>query len=177
MGCNQYTRRDHVIGVGFEIEYAGKRMHSIAWPDRPAERYMNDELESELCKVSPMGGGCCKPCDTPLAVETPAVEPVAEVAEPAEPTADAPPESVDPLPEVIETQTPVDPIAPPEFVFNRELTETVNIYNYLTVYPNATNQEVIAALNGFGMEVSTSQVSRQRTKLKEVQGDTSETTV
>lgn len=40
-----YRRADAVVGVGFFIPFAGKYVHSIAWPDVPAERYTVERLE------------------------------------------------------------------------------------------------------------------------------------
>lgn len=40
-----YRRSDAVVGVGFFIPFAGKYVHSIAWPDVPAERYTVERLE------------------------------------------------------------------------------------------------------------------------------------
>ena len=39
-----YKRPDGVVGVGFFIPYGGEFVHSIAWPDRQAERYTVDRL-------------------------------------------------------------------------------------------------------------------------------------
>lgn len=39
-----YTRPDGVQGVGYFIPFAGKYVHSVAWPDQQAERYTVDRL-------------------------------------------------------------------------------------------------------------------------------------
>lgn len=52
MRCNQYTRKDGTVGVGFEIEFSGVVMHSVAWPDRPADRMTPYEMQRLHCQCS-----------------------------------------------------------------------------------------------------------------------------
>lgn len=40
-----YKRHDGAIGVGYFIPWAGRYVHSVAWPDLPAERYSVERLE------------------------------------------------------------------------------------------------------------------------------------
>ena len=48
---NTYHRPDGVIGVGFEIEHANRRQHSVVWPDKPGERFLAHELEHHRIRV------------------------------------------------------------------------------------------------------------------------------
>lgn len=50
---NKYTRPDGVTGFGFEIEHAGRPMHSIAWPDRVGERMKDDERQEKRIGCEP----------------------------------------------------------------------------------------------------------------------------
>lgn len=162
--CTTYRRIDGVIGVGFVIDFAGKAQHSIAWPDRPAERMMSDELETWGIKTGQVGltqDGCPEPCCEPEQ-ERPAVNDSVEDVSQEEPAvAEA---SADAIADSESEQEQEQPA----FVFDADGTEAGNIRSYLTAFPEATNQEVIRELNSHGMEVSSSQVSYQRNRLAEL---------
>lgn len=49
-----YTRPDGVKGVGYFIPFAGKYVHSVAWPDQHAERYTVDRLDRMRIQVEGM---------------------------------------------------------------------------------------------------------------------------
>jgi hypothetical protein len=206
---NTYVRADGVVGVGFEIDFSQRKQHSIAWPDRIAERMLDDELKEHMIEVSKAVGDdrqCCSaetcPMEKPknefqLGREIPGIGRVFNVNSEGVhiddiATDDATKETLNTIgealvesietassevtPEVSETpevtQEPEaveieQPSTEPKFEFDPRATEAANITAYLTVHPVAGNKEVITALHSFGMEVSSSQVSTARKKLKE----------
>lgn len=125
MGHFTYKRADGVQGVGFKIEYSGVVQHSVAWPDRPAERYKDDELARHHI------------------VTFKGKSPVDEDRESSETSG----------------EDDGAPVAP--------MTEAEAIRMYLTDNPDAANAEVIETLAHQGFAVTSSQVSRQRKKLKQ----------
>lgn len=126
------------VGVGFLIEFAGRAQHSVAWPDGPARRYKNDELQE-------------------LGIKCYEAEPAHESLEPNESQQT---EAVGPAADegTVEDDTP-------QFAFKPDDTEANNIREYLRTFPEAENQQVIAALNKLGMQVSSSQVSAAKKQL------------
>lgn len=54
---NTYTHTDGTVGVGFLIDHAGVKMHSIAWPNKVAERMTIDEIERKGVEVGPGRSG------------------------------------------------------------------------------------------------------------------------
>lgn len=137
MNCNHntYTRSDAVVGVGFEIEHAGKRMHSIAWPDKPAERMMDDEMERKnvVCKQAKILNPNTKQGDVEL-------------------------ESIETEETATDEVTTLDESPSPK-------SEAETIREYLAEHPDADNATVIEALGAMKIEVNASQVSRQRKNL------------
>ncbi|MFG0261018.1 MAG: hypothetical protein ACF788_01310 [Novipirellula sp. JB048] len=126
MSHNVYTHTDGTVGVGFLIEHSGKPMHSIAWPDKPAERMTIDEIARKKINVrSPL-------LDGSIANES-------EVG--------------------TDLEIGNEPGGKPK-------SEAQHIRDYLAEHPDAENSEVIEALESIGVEVTSSQVGRQRSKLK-----------
>lgn len=136
MSIYQYFRPDGIVGVGFLIHLGGVDQHSIAWPDRPAERMKEDEMLErgvafELAMVNVMR------------LET----------------ANAP-SDIDSNDESGSGNTEGD--SQQVFAFDPSKSEAENIRNYLAVNPAARNKDVIAALNSLGMDVSSGQVTAAR---------------
>src|SRR6056297_2761613 len=76
-----YYRPDGVVGVGFEITHSAKLMHSIAWPDRCAERMLDDELvRKQIWVVGP-----AEQTDAPLVSPSEAAEESEASEDPAAP--------------------------------------------------------------------------------------------
>jgi hypothetical protein len=192
MKFNSYTRADAVVGVGFVIAFAGRNQHSIAWPDRPSERYMSDELAEHRIAVEEMNyGNCDDGCKLEIGREVEGVGRVFNVNTDgvhiddiaADPVVGENETIVEAVVEVLEDSPTLEEspgiVESPEVTFEflpRE-TEATNIRNYLTLYPEATNQDVITALHGYGMEVSSSQVSYGRKSLAKLTTETTNTTV
>lgn len=189
MKFNSYTRADAVVGVGFVIPFAGREQHSIAWPDRPSERYLSDELAEHRIVVEVND---CSSCRLEIGQEIEGIGRVfnvdgASVHIDEIATDDVTKETLnatisETLVETLEDEpTLEDPseadVPAPTFEFLERETEATNIRNYLTVHPDATNQDVIAALHGFGMEVSSSQVSYGRKALAKLTSETTNTTI
>lgn len=137
--CNVYRRPDGVVGCGFVIEFAGKPQHSVSWPDRVSFRYTEEGLERA-------GIACSSPCGEPVS------EPVAAIVAP-EPAAESNPE-------------------PPASDAAEDVTQEVDaaseagaIREYLAANPEATNKQVIAALAEQGVQIQSSQVTREKKKL------------
>lgn len=143
-----YYRPDGVVGVGFEITHSAKKMHSIAWPDRCAERMLDDELARKKIRVDGKPEVVPKAPDTPLHEMLSTPETTDESQEDAEVSEDDKSVSEEP-----EADEPVS--------------EAQAIRDYLTANPEATNKTVVEALAVDGIEISSSQVTRQRKNLKE----------
>ena len=141
----RYMTVHGLAGYGYLIEHAGKLMHSIAWPDKPGERMMEDELAEHGIRFEPL-----EPTDATEAEADTEIKAVESTEEPKAVTEETPATEPDP------------------FNFDASDTEANNIRNYIASNPTASNQEVIAALNGFGMEVSAGQVAYNRKRLVEL---------
>lgn len=150
--CNVYSRPDGVVGVGFEIQWAGKPQHSVSWPDRPSFRYTDQGLERAGISVE-YGEG---------------LAPVTEPAEASEPEAVATPEPTpvvtEPTPVVTETAEEATAEAE-EATAETETSEAQSIRDYLAANPEAANKDVITALAEQGIQIQSSQVTRERKKL------------
>lgn len=146
-----YNRPDAVVGVGFQIEHGGRSQHSVAWPDRPAQRFTSDELER-------LGISCdLEAEDPPQAVEGDAGEQQGKPVDPA----DLPQPAAD-------TDPPEDPTETDEEPDQQDaepVTEAEAIRKKLEETPKATNKEIVEALAADGIKVSSSQVSRQKKNL------------
>ena len=114
-------------------------MHSIAWPDRCAERMLDDEL---LRKQIRMAG----PAEQTVEDDYVGSD-MQESEEPDESFWNS---------ELDESSLEVEPIS-----------EAQAIRDYLTEHPEAANKAVVEALAARGIEISSSQVTRQRKNLKE----------
>jgi hypothetical protein len=154
-----YHRPDGVVGCGFYGEFGGLWQHSIAWPDQSATRMRFEDLEERQIEVRDCVA--CGPCEN-LQCQ---LEPVAVDATTAASTSAL--EDTD-LPVNIE----VDPFTPPgvenvaDSPFSPEVSEAANIRAALTRDPDMSNRDVIAFLHSHGVEVSTSQVTRERRAMK-----------
>ena len=165
-----YYRSDGVVGVGFEITHSAKLMHSIAWPDRCAERMLDDELLRKKIRVA-------GPADEAV---------VSPPASSAEPDVSEGVNSASTSPEVkLASEVEDDYVGsdrqeseePDESFWDSELdesslevepvSEAQAIRDYLTEHPEAVNKAVVEALAARGIEISSSQVTRQRKNLKE----------
>ena len=141
----RYMTVHGLTGYGYLIEHAGKLMHSIAWPNKPGERMMEDELSEHGIRFEPLDTTNETEAKSNSEVETAESEKQSEASE--------------------EKKAAEDP-AP--FTFSAADTEANNIRNYITSNPKASNQEVISGLNAFGMEVSAGQVAYNRKRLFEL---------
>lgn len=190
-----YFRPDGVVGVGFEITHCAKKMHSVAWPDRCAERMTDDEAERLRIRIEGKEGPVPKQPNTTLReMLNPSVDSVVpggriqakadaksqEILdddddlgvgdeESSEDDADLPDTELeldspseadqsDHEPDQSDQQADHDP---------EPVSEAQAIRDYLTVNPNATNKAVVEALAEKGIEISSSQVTRQRKNLKD----------
>lgn len=176
-----YIRPDGAKGVGYFIPFAGKYVHSIAWPDQHAERYTVDRLDRMRIQVEGMetiGRDGREYLRSELGwrflTDEEAAEAQATVAEqlgvdPGEFFATGPELSGDELAvaaaedESMETATEE---ASQEVKGETDDEEPVNeaqaIRDYLAEHPEAANKDVIAALAERGIEIASSQVTRQR---------------
>lgn len=141
-------RNGNVIGYGFVINFAGRLQHSVAWPNGPALRYMDDELREKHIECSLL-----EPAAVSATTEASDDQPSGEGidlggAETTDPPAGQP--DFDPQ---------------PTFIADPQATEARNIRDYLRTFPDASNQEVIAALHDQGVEVASNQVTRARKQL------------
>lgn len=141
---NTYRRADGVEGVGFEIDFAGRRQHSVAWPDRPAERFTADELERKRVRCTTADEPAKSHQTPPVDVNEPTQEPESQAGEQTA------------------TEGPAASDTPP---IAQGLSEAEAIRRYLTAHPDADNDAVIRGVAEHGYEVQASQVSRQRNKL------------
>lgn len=176
--ANKYQQSDRRTGVGFVIEWAGRKQHSIAWEAGPAERYKEDELAEHGIEVTPLVECVHKPAEAVVeeivgdalesqsGVKVEEVQEIETAPETEQPVSDWTGEGQDALTDVEAAEEIARESTGHEFIFLPEGTEAANIRAYLTAYPEATNQEVIAALHKFGLEVSSSQVSTQRKKIE-----------
>jgi len=168
-----YYRPDGVIGVGFEITHSAKTMHSIAWPDRCSERMLDDELTRKQIRVA----GPAEQTDAPV-VAPPAASEGPDVAEGVNSAGTSP--EVKLAPEVEDDYVGSDmqeSEEADESFWNSELegsslevepiSEAQAIRDYLTEHPKVANKTVVKALAVRGIEISSSQVTRQRKNLKE----------
>lgn len=130
----QYDRPDGIAGVGHCIDFAGRLQHSVSWPDKIAERYMDDELVEKSIQVKRLQDD---QDDDEDAINDPAASAKVKV----------------------DSET---------FVHDPDATEAANIRGYLIANPEASNQDVIAALHELKTEVSSSQVTAQRKRLAKV---------
>ena len=136
-----YMRPDGAIGVGYFIPWAGRYVHSVAWPDLPAERYSVERLERMRVQVLGIETvGKDQPEDQPET--TPGV-----TAKPDLPTTD---------------DESGEKLTNNRLKSDQSVSEAQAIRDFLDTQPEATNKEVIAALNERGIEVSSGQVSRER---------------
>lgn len=46
-----YHRPDGAVGCGYKIEWAGIEQHSVSWPDGPAQRYRDEDLDDRKIKI------------------------------------------------------------------------------------------------------------------------------
>lgn len=144
---NIYHRPDAVTGCGYVIEWGGMKQHSVAWPDRPAERFRDEDLIERGIEVRQVVDAHSEP----FPLESAPAEPLPL----EEPTAEESP--LDPIPE------PVEPVSITPF--DASLTEAENIRIALEDNPEATNRQVIDRLHAVGINVSSSQISRERRSL------------
>ncbi len=154
---NVYFRPDGVEGCGHVIEWGGLQQHSVSWPDGPAQRYRDEDLEDRQITFQNVHSVVFDAMDD-LSKIIPGVqvEQVTTLAD--QPPAEASsPGGIAPIPEPGEPAS----IAP----FDATATEAANIRIALQVDPEATNRQVIDRLHAVGISVSASQVSRERKAL------------
>jgi len=165
---NTYHRPDGVIGCGFYGEFGGLWQHSISWPDQPSARMRTEDLEDRKIDVKslavvPVGDRDLidmagrPPVDNytttrprPIEVDTTRAD-VGGGVNIIENVLVAPPESP------AETSAPED--ASP---FDSSASEAENIRRAIAADPDATNRDIITLLNSHGVNVSSSQISRER---------------
>lgn len=166
-----FRRADGVDGAGYQIHHAGKPQISIAWADRPAERFTEDELAR--LKIRRMKTAETNSDGKPA--ETVTKKTVDELYDEKPAVSDQP---VDDLPTTAgESQENVETTGVPEQTTGAPEDETTEapatepvseaeaIRQYLAEHPNAGNKDVVAALAEQGIEVGSSQVSREKRKL------------
>ena len=164
---NQYNRADGVIGLGFEITWSGKKMHSIAWPDVPAERMTEEEMARKNCVCEPLEvDDDSEDAPNPEAIGTLKSQ-VAflekQNAELAEEVARIKQEGAELSEQSNSNQESADKDV--DVSADPPVSEAQSIRDYLTDNPDAENSEVIAALAKKEISVTSAQVSRQRKKL------------
>lgn len=172
--ANSYTRADGRVGVGFMIEFSGRQQHSVAWSDGPAQRFMPDELKEHHIAVEPLPlSGSGRAAETFTESEAselcPAVNVNVDPFPPAGGSAETENSETSSETESDGSQAETDkaeesPSENPGY-FNPDATEAANIRSYLHAHPDATNQEVIAAMHSHGVEISSSQVTTQRKRM------------
>ena len=216
MSVKLYKRADGIEGVGFIIDRAGLRMHSVAWPDGIAQRYTLEELErkrivtAELVKVSadsddPDAASMSDVVDELLAVkeelqdakdnyrqlakenvnlnnqieelknadgtDESAGDTKPPTAAPGDATAEGD-EATEPSgDEASEDDAAADTDEPEAEESEKTLSEAAMIRKYLEEYPEETNAQIIEAFKVDGVEITSSQVSRQRRKLAEARSE------
>lgn len=140
-----YHRPDGVVGCGFFGEFGGLWQHSIAWPDQAAARLRTEDLEDRKIEVKPIESAAKPKVDT---APKPTPDPVTTTAEP-------------PADESTE--------------FDLTASEAANIRIAIGAYPEMSNKEIIGILNTSGIDVSSSQVTRERKSLKAIADNAVET--
>lgn len=186
-----YRRSDGILGVGFVIAICGTEQASIAWPDRPAERYIVEDMarngveeivpiesvgsyvpegltaEKLLEELNEMEALGIKPSDLDgLTIATDGTITAAPGTE-IVPDGEGGAVVVD-LPDV-----GLLPDGSPAIVSEPELnafTEAQAIRNYLADHGSGvTNKEVIAALKEMGVKVESSQVTTIKKEMASAQ--------
>jgi hypothetical protein len=152
---NTYHRVDGIVGCGFFGDFGGLMQHSIAWPDQPATRMRDEDLEERQIKV--------KQVAVVSAGERNAIDWAAKPN--GEYTVEKLKEAGYKV-EVSET-APVAPPAPEDAApFDPSTSEAENIRRAIAMDPDATNRDIIALLNSHGVNVSSPQVTRERRAMK-----------
>jgi hypothetical protein len=156
-----YHRPDGVVGCGFYGEFGGLWQHSIAWPDQSAARMRHEDLEERKIAVKDLA---VVPFSERAAIEKVNVNKNGDsmIVEDiyVGPPVDADPYTTNDLP---------PPADPPAFEdpahFDPSLSEAENIRIALAMMPGETNKGIIEVLNRHGVNVSSSQVTRERKSL------------
>jgi hypothetical protein len=144
-----YHRPDGVVGCGFYGEFGGLWQHSIAWPDQSAARMRHEDLEERKIEVKDL-----------------AVLPFSERGSIERVNVNKNGDSM--IVEDIYVGPPVlaDPPALEDPAhFDPSISEAENIRTALAMMPGETNKGIIEVLNRHGVNVSSSQVTRERKSL------------
>lgn len=172
---------DNVLGVGFQMQYAGVEQISIAWPDCEARRYLADDLErngvEELPHLAAIGG----PWIATHAIDAGQlcvlngneITPVAPQRKRTSSIAIEPDITIEPDGTVVPTPgLEVVPdgdggaIVVPEQPEPNTFTESQAIRDYLAEHgTDVTNKSVVAALKEKGVSVVSSQVTEIKKEL------------
>jgi hypothetical protein len=156
---NTYHRVDGIVGCGFFGDFGGLMQHSIAWPDQPATRMRDEDLEErqiDVKQVAVVSAGERNAIDwaaKPNGGYT--VEKLKEAGYEVE-VPEAAPEPLPVAPPASEDAAPFDP----------STSEAENIRRAIAMDPDATNRDIIALLNSHGVNVSSPQVTRERKAMK-----------
>lgn len=138
-----FRRRDGVLGVGFVMMFAGVEQASIAWPDRQAERFIVDDMDRN--GINEVGGKTHEDLGKEVMPDV----------DPSKPTSEDGPAVSPPL-------VLPNPFAEP-------ISEAQAIRNYLAEHgTGATNKAIVEALKAQGVNVSSSQVTREKADFKVV---------
>jgi hypothetical protein len=152
---NTYHRPDGVVGCGFYGEFGGLWQHSISWPDQPSARMRTEDLEDRKIDVKSLAVvpvGDRDLIDKPGPIDDQTIESIVDVQ-------DGEIESVEVMP-------PVSPTVPEDASqFGPSASEAENIRRAIAADPDATNRDIITLLNSHGVNVSSSQISRERKAL------------
>jgi hypothetical protein len=144
-----YHRPDGVVGCGFYGEFGGLWQHSIAWPDQSAARMRHEDLEERKIEVKDLAvlpfseRGSIERVNVNKNGDSMIVEDI----------------YVGP-PVLAEPPAPEDPVP-----FDPSISEAENIRTALAMMPGETNKGIIEVLNRHGVNVSSSQVTRERKSL------------
>lgn len=165
---NTYHRPDGVIGCGFFGEFGGLWQHSISWPDQPAARMRTEDLEDRKIDVKSLAVASVGDRDLIDMADRGSgqsytVESVVKV------NANKNGDSMIVEDVYVAPPAPVDPPAPEDASpFDSSASEAENIRRAIALDPDATNRDIITLLNSHGVNVSSSQISRERRALAAV---------
>jgi len=169
---NSYHRPDGVVGCGFFGEFGGLWQHSIAWPDQPSARMRFEDLEERQIEIKNLavfshdgrdlvrmfaGRDLIDMANAPCGDYRFSKSDVQKV------NANKNGDSM--IVEDVYVGPPVvaDPPAPEDAApFDPSASEAENIRRAIAADPDATNRDIITLLNSHGVNVSSSQISRER---------------
>jgi hypothetical protein len=158
-----YQRPDGVVGCGFYGEFGGLWQHSIAWPDQSATRMRFEDLEERQIDVKQVAVVGIGDRDLIDMANAPARGYETKSQKPVEAEVEA----------TIVESAPVDPPAPEDAApFDPSTSEAENIRRAIALDPDATNKDIISLLNSHGIDVSSSQVTRERRAIKAASEET-----